>query len=185
MSRFVKKILDVLNVLGRSIQQIPVVIEDWVEPSMFSVVANSEWDINGIASYPSGTYNNIVVDTATLGTSYTLNGEITSISFDSGECDLVNIGDTVETLTFDPSFIVSHIDLRNANNLHTMVNYPSIYDIHIIYVNSGDNADVRDAAITLMSVAAFPGIVHIPTDAYYYSELTTQATNYGWTIANN
>lgn len=186
MIRYIKNILDVLNVLGKSsIQIIPIIIEDWVEPSTFSLVANSTWDINGIGNFPAGAHNNINVDTSTYGQSYTLNGDIRSISFDSGECDLVNIGNTIETLIFDTGFIAPKIDLRNANNLHSMVDYPSVNDIHILYVNAGDNPDARDAAITLLSVAAFPGIVHIPTDAYYYSELTTQATNYGWIISNN
>lgn len=184
MIRFVKKILDVLNVLGRSIQQLPSIIEDWVEPSVFSIVSDSLWDINGITSYPAGTYNNIAVDTTTFGQTYILNGNIKSISFDSGQCDLVNIGDTIETLIFDPGFSVSHIDFRNANALQSMVNYPFPDDIHILYVNTGDNPNVRDAELTLLSVATFPGIVHIPTDAYYYSELTTEATNRGWIISN-
>lgn len=185
MIRYIKKILDVLNVLGKSrVQIIPTIIDDWVEPSTFSIVADSAWNINGISSFPAGAHNNINVDTSTYGQSYTLNGNIKTISFDSGECDTVNIGNTIETLIFDMGFIVPTIDLRNANNLHSMVNYPSVYDIYILHVNAGDNPDVRDAAVTLMSVAAFPGIVYIPTDAYYYSELTTQATNYGWTISN-
>lgn len=183
MSKFITHILDVLNVLGRN-AQLPLVISGWVEPSTFGLVAGSRWNINGIEYYGPGTYNNINVDTTTFGLNYELRGNITSLSLLSGECYGLELNDTIETLTFDPTFILPMVDFRNANNLHTVVSNPSIYDIHHIYANSGDNADVRDATINLMSVADMPGILYISPDAYYYSELTTQATYYGWTISN-
>ena len=67
MIRYIKKILDVLNVLGKSrVQIIPTIIDDWVEPSTFSLVANSTWDINGIGNFPAGAHNNINVDIASI-----------------------------------------------------------------------------------------------------------------------
>ena len=183
MVRFIKNILDVLNVTGSSMPLQPIVIDGWVEPSTFGLVANSRWDINGIDSYSAGTYNNIMVDTATYGADYYLHGKITSLSLLNGECHGLELNDSIGTLIFDMSFRLIEIDFRKANNLHTMVDYPHPGYTHIIYANAGDNADVKDMVILLISTASMPGIIHIPSDAYYYTDIATVATNYSWIIA--
>lgn len=183
MIRFVKNILNVLNVLGKS-ADLPTVISDWVEPSTFGLVAAGTWNINGLDYYSAGTYNNISVDTATYGLNYEIYGKVTELSMLSGECYGLEIGNTVEALTWDLNFICVMVDFRHADNLHTMTDHPSRYDLHHLYANAGDNADVRDATITLMANVDMPGILYISPDAYYYTELTTQAAYYGWTVSN-
>lgn len=184
MSKFVKKILDVKNVLGRVFNPYKpdtFYMFDCLDGSVFGLVATSTWQINGAWTVPAGTYNSINIDTSSFGDEYQLTGDITSFSLHSGLISKLVVSNTCTTLFIDAiNMACQRIDLRNADALQSITQCPN--NIEHLWANASNNANLYAATSAIIANNYYPGTLYVSPSAYYYAQLVQDATDHFWNV---